>query len=125
MDRFEMMLALSKDKMLKAIDSDGNKAYVYNNVIIWCDNKLPIKAYIEDDETWTIIKPEPKLKEFTTIEMLLHYVDKKNKCLSPFAYKSSVTHVSMLNRGRTINFTKEELLGMWTIDKYYREEKDI
>ena len=125
MNRLEIAAKLFENPKLKARNNmghivhvgaeDGYKAircidteYGYNDIL---------QLVVIHNETWEIIEPVRKLKEFCFGEM--NYMVHKNT-ISSKLIKSIVSGLDYYRT--TADITLEELKGKWTIDGYYEED---
>jgi hypothetical protein len=121
MNRLEMAKELLNNKKLKAKNNKGAEVYVAKTgesyTIRWCeDNEVLIFLELKN-ETWEIIKPKQKLKEFDISEIIYVY---SNTILDEDDCISLVTNKTY-NRNFK-NMTLDELRGKWVIKGYYEKE---
>ncbi len=122
MNRLEMFAKLIENPKRKAKNNDGETAVLRKNhksfEVSYEFSGDILHLILYDDETWGIIEPDKKLKEFCYGEAMWMYfngdnihTNKINSCISGKCMPASLCTMSL-----------EEFKGKWTIDGYYEDE---
>ena len=86
-------------------------------VIVW-DNYVPFEICVEDGLLWKIIEPPKKLKEMSFGEANWWYA---NTDVFSYDVRSVLTGKALLKGLKYI--TKEEFMGLWTVEGVYEESE--